>query len=37
MVYVVQTPSGLETLKPDEMARAYGWKNDVRWVRFSER
>jgi hypothetical protein len=29
--------SGQQTLAPAEFARLYGWKNDVRWVRFNER
>ncbi len=37
MVYVAQTDHGQQLLTPPEFARAYGWKNDVRWVRFTER
>jgi WD40 repeat protein len=37
MVYIAQTEHGQQLLTPSEFARAYGWKNDARWVRFTER
>jgi WD40 repeat protein len=42
MVYVAQSAGEQQTmmqqtLTPAEFAKAYGWKNDVRWVRVADR
>ncbi len=42
MVYVAQSAGEQQTtvqqtLTPAEFAKAYGWKNDVRWVRIADR
>ncbi len=36
MVYVTQSDRGQQTLTPAEFAKAHGWKNDPRWVRFTD-
>ena len=35
LVYVVETHEGQETLRPDEFAAKYGWKNDPERVRLA--